>query len=176
MKWNTTLMWFTFGFIVINSLFYLHLSSMNGGSSMIYVFIFPIFWLLTIFVVGFWSYKQRYILFEKDIRTSSFILLFFCTPIPIFLLGALLRPEMYRASTGFITKNGTTIKSEEWVYNNGKLAIRKYWKINIANYNGNGDDDSFKKDSTWIYLEKNGDTLKTETYKDNQLIITTKKH
>jgi hypothetical protein len=145
---------------------------MNGGSSMIYIFIFPIFWILTILIACFWSYKQKDIWFRKDIKPSSIILLFFCTPIPLFIFGGLLKPETYRAGTGFTTKSGATIKNETWVYNNGKLAIEKYWKINIENYNGNGDEDNFKKDSTWIYIEKNGDTLKTETYKDNQLITT----
>lgn len=176
MKWNITLTWFTLGFILTNFLFYLHISTMNGGSSIIYIFIYPIFWLLTILIAGLWSYKQRHFWFKKDVKTSSFILLFFCTPVPIFLFSALIRTEMYCASTGFTPKNGETIKSETWVYNNGKLAIRKYWKINIENYNGNGDDDSFKKDSTWIYLKKDGDTLKIETYKDNQLIETLEKN
>ncbi len=175
MKWNITLTWFTLVFIFINLLFYLHSSSMNGGSSIIYIFIYPIFWLLTLFIVTFWSYKQRDIWFKKDIKTSTFILLFFCTPIPLFLFGALQRPEMYRSGTGFNSINGITIKDETWNYNNGKTAIIKYYKINVENYMGNGDDDRFKKDSTWIYFEKTGDTLKTETYKDDQLITTTKK-
>ena len=82
---------------------------------------------------------------------------------------------MYRSGTGFNPKNRITIKNEIWNYNNGKTAIIKYWKINVENYMGNGDDDRFKKDSTWIYFDKDGDTLKTETYKDDQLIITTKR-
>lgn len=174
MKWNITLTWFTLGFILFNSLFYLHLSSMDGGSSIIYIFICPIFWLLTLIIVAFWSYKQRNIWFKENLRNSSFILLFFCTPIPIFMFGSLVRPEIYLSGISFNSKNGITIKKEDWNYNSGKTAIIKYWKINIENYMGNPDDDRFKKDSTWIYFEKDGDTLKTETYKDDQLILNRK--
>lgn len=171
-KWNIELTWFALGFILINFFFYLHASSMNGGGSMIYIFIFPSFWILTLLILALWGYNQRHCWFKENLRTSSFILLFFCTPIPLFVFSSLIRPEMYCSGTGYNSKNGFTIKDETWNFNNGNTAIIKYWKINIENYRGNGDDDRFIKDSTWIYFKKNGDTLKTETYKDNQLIKT----
>ena len=63
------------------------------------------------------------------------------------------------------------IKSEHWNYNSGELAAKKYWKrIGAKTYED--EDEGFKKDSTWVYFNKKGDTIKTETYKDDKIIAT----
>ncbi len=95
--------------------------------------------------------------FKKNIILSTLIALFFCTPISISMIALILRPATYLASSGIDGRNAYTLKSENWDYYIGGRAILKYWK-----------DD--KKDSTWVYFNKKGDTIKTETYKNDTLI------
>jgi len=85
---------------------------------------------------------------------STLIGLFFCTPISISLIVLLVRPSYYLASSSYTNDIKT---GESWNYYNGKRAVTKYWK-----------DD--KKDSTWVYFNKKGDTIKTETYRNDTLI------
>ena len=133
---------------------------MNGGSSLIYALIYPFFWLLTIITVSVLTYKKRKNWLSKQQKISTIILLVFCTPLPFLTFSSLIQPDIYRASTWYYSKNNQAIKIETWDYSNGKIAIKKFWKNNNA------------KDSLWIYFDKNGDTLKTEFYKENQLIKT----
>jgi hypothetical protein len=172
MKWNITLVSIAITYILINILFYLHSRTMEGGSSLIYVIIYPAFWLITLIVVGIWTYIKKGFLFQKDSITATLILLFFCTPLPLLIASKLMQPETTRSSSGYSPKNGVTIKDEFWTYNTGQVAERKYWKLNTENWIDANEED-FKEDSTWVYFSKQGDTVKTELYNEGKLIRTT---
>jgi hypothetical protein len=83
-----------------------------------------------------------------------------------------LRPASYVTATGYSPENGYVHKFEDWDYYGGGRAAKKYWKrpddgVSYA------DDAGFKKDSTWVYFARNGDTTRIETYRDDSLIKTT---
>lgn len=158
MKWNQTLLKIAIGYSVINILFYTHILNLNGGSSLIYVLIYPLFWLLTIIIISALTYKKRKSWLSKQLKVSTIILLVFCTPLPLLICSSLIQSDIYRSSTSYNSKNGKITKIETWDYTNGKTAIKKFWKNENI------------KDSLWIYFDKNGDTLKTEIYKNNQLL------
>lgn len=171
MKWNITLVSVAIAFILINILFYSHSRTMQGGSSLIYVIIYPAFWLITLIAVGIWTYIKRRILFQKDSATATLILLFFCTPVPLLIASRTLQPETTRSSSSYSPRNGVTIRDESWSYNTGEVAARKYWKLNTENWI-DADEDDFKEDSTWVYFSRQGDTIKTELYNDGELVRT----
>lgn len=169
MKWNIKLTIIAVGFILINILFAWHASTMSGGSALIYVLIYPIFWLITLILVSILTYRKRKEWLKKEMRFSTILMLLFCTPAPCFAFAELTRPEITRSSSGYFPENGKTYKTETWIYEPGVIAIKKYWILDSGNWN-DIDENEFKKDSTWIYLNKKGDTLKTEKYKNDSLI------
>jgi energy-coupling factor transporter transmembrane protein EcfT len=158
MKINKTLSIIAIIYLTINLLFYLHASSLNGGSSMGYIFIFPAFWIITLVTVIVLAIKYRNTWFKKKYLLSTLIALFFCTPVAISIITLIGRPSSYLAVSG--SNNGKSF--EEWNYYNGKPAIFKYWTNGV-------------KDSIWVYLNKKGDTTKTEAYK-NDILVRTKNY
>jgi|TARA_B110000027_G_C16092247_1_gene289025 hypothetical protein len=169
MKWNKTLSIIALFFLIINFLFTKNAETLNGGRAMIYIFIFPLFWIGTLITVGVLAYKKRKKWFSSELRISTIILLALCSPLSILGFSYLTKPEIYLSGTGYNPKNGITIKTETWNYNSGKTSVRKFWKINTENYSGY-EENEYKKDSIWIYYNKNGDTLKIEKYKNDKLI------
>ena len=169
MKWNRTLTYFAIGFLLINFFFSKNIETLHGGRAMIYIFIYPIFWVLTLITVGILTYKNRKKWLSKEMKISTGILLIFCSPIAILTFSALARPEIQLSGTGYNPKNGITIKTETWNYNSGQTAIRKFWKLDSENWTGYSENE-YLKDSIWIYYSKEGDILKTEKYKNNELI------
>jgi hypothetical protein len=85
-KWNENLIYITLTYLFINAAFFFHASTMNGGGSLVYIYIFPFFWLISIILIGIFTYSQRKILFEKRSKKTSILLLAFCTPIPYIIL------------------------------------------------------------------------------------------
>ncbi|GAB2973635.1 hypothetical protein GCM10027049_04680 [Mucilaginibacter puniceus] len=144
-------------YTVINVLFYMHATTLTGGASMGYVFIFPMFWIITALGIIVLSIRKRKSWFSKDLLLSTLVSLLFCTPIPLLAVGIFTRPDSYPVSEGYRTVNGNALKDESWDYYNGQRAAKKYWK-------------NEKKDSIWVYFNKNGDTILTETYKEDSLI------
>lgn len=142
---------------------------MPDATSMIYIIIFPVFWIITIIIVAILTFKNKTIWFEKNYKVSTIIGLFFCTPIFFWFVRAINTPESYRDSSGYMSKNGYTIKYENWTYNDGSPQVIKYWKAVGENCN-TCDSTHFKKDSTWIYFNKKKDTIKVEVYKNGELI------
>lgn len=170
MKINTTATSVAVVYNIINFLFWLHISTMPNATSMVYMFIYPCFWVITLIIMGIMGFRNKAIWFSKTYKVSTIIALFFCTPFPFIWVKAIEAPSTYCVSTGFSTQDGHTIKSEEWVYRTGGLNVIKYWKADESNCN-DCDSTHFKKDSTWIYLGKKKDTIKIEVYKEGKLII-----
>ena len=143
---------------------------MNNATSMIYLLIFPIFWIISIIILVILALKNKSNWFNVNYKITTIISLFFCTPILFLGFRYINRPDSYRDSTGYISKNGYTIKYENWIYyDNGSRKIIKYWKAVEKDCN-DCDSTHFKKDSTWIYFNKKKDTVKIEVYKNGKLI------
>lgn len=168
MKIKRTLLSIAIIYNIINFLFWQHILTMPNATSMIYIIIFPVFWIITIIIVTILTFKNKLIWFKKEYKLSTIIGLFFCTPIFFLFVRSINTPESYRASSSYISKMGYTIKRERWIYNNGEQVI-KYWKSDTENCN-TCDTTSFKKDSTWIYFNKKKDTIKIEIYKNGKLV------
>jgi hypothetical protein len=146
------------------------LTSMNGGSSMIFLLIYPLFWILSLVIVGVLTSKLRRLWFNKSYKLSTNVLLVFCSPLVFLVIVGLHIPRTYCDSTGYNSANGHTYKYESWVYFGSlKQQVIKYW---VADQEGCNDCDStyFKRDSTWIYLNPKQDTMKIDIYKDGKLI------
>lgn len=174
MKWNRKLTWIATGFILVNILFAWHASTMTGGTSLIYAIIFPVFWGLTLIAVGILTFKNRKTWFEKSMSLSTIVSLIFCTPLPLLAFTELTKPEMTRSGTDYWPKDGKTLKTETWIYKPGQIAAKKYWTLETENWTDKSEDE-FKRDSIWVYFDKNGDTLKTEHYEKDKLIKTIEK-
>ena len=158
MKFNRTPIIVALVFLIINALFFLHATTLNGGGSMIYIFIFPAFWIITFITIVIISIKNSKTWFQKKYLLSTIIALFFCTPVSVLLIVLLVRPSSYLASSGGYGPNdGHAHTFETWDYYSGKRAAKKYWT------------DS-RRDSTWVYFNKKGDTTSTETYRNDTLI------
>jgi len=100
----------------------------------------------------------------------SISLILFCTPIPLLLLLVLTIANSYGAESDYIQKNGYTLRHEEWVYrSNGKMAINKYYRMKTPDETDESND---KRDSTWVYFNKDADTVKIEQYNNGKLIST----
>ena len=133
MKWNQKLTWIATGFILVNILFAWHASTMTGGTSLIYVIIFPVFWGLTLISVGILTFKNRKTWFQKSMSLSTIILLIFCTPLPLLGFTELTKPEMTRSGTDYWPKDGVTLKTETWIYKPGQIAAKTYWTLETEN-------------------------------------------
>jgi len=149
--------------------FYFYAASQPGGSglSLVFVLTMPVLWAITIVIVTVLVIICRKIIFKQDVLKLTIITLVFCTPIPFLVLFFIQNSPfaLYQGSTGYNPRNGYTIKDEEWNYPGGKMAIRKYFKLNTEQYQ-NVNDSLYKKDSTWTYWDKYGDTSKIEWYKN----------
>jgi len=172
MRFNITLTSVAVVYNLINFLFGLHISNMASAASMIYVFVYPCFWIITIVAISIMAFKNRRTWFNKTFKVSTITALFLCTPISFIWFKAITAPSTYCASSGFSTEGDHTIKSEEWVYSNGRLNVIKYWKADIPDCRSLS---LFRPDSVWVYLSKNGDTLQVQTYKDGKLVKERKK-
>ena len=169
MKVNKTLLIIAIGFLIINVFFFKNSETLNGGRAMIYIIVFPLFWIVTLMTVGILAYRNRKEWFSKEMKISTILFMILCTPLSIWGFSALIRPEIQLSGTGYNPRNGITIKSETWNYNSGQTAIRKFWKLDSENWTNSAEND-YKKDSLWVYFDKNGDTLKVEKYNNDQLI------
>ena len=169
MKLNITATSVAVIYNVINFLFWLRISTMPNATSMVYIFIYPCFWIITLIIIGIMGFRNKTIWFLKSYKVSTIVTLFFCTPFPFMWFKAIAAPSTYLVSTGFSTRDGHTIKSEEWIYNTGGLNVIKYWKADEPNCNA-CDSSHFKPEGVWVYLGKKKDTLRIDTYKNGKLI------
>ena len=169
MKLNITATSVAVIYNVINFLFWLRISTMPNATSMVYIFIYPCFWIITLIIIGIMGFRNKTIWFLESYKVSTIVTLFFCTPFPFMWFKAIAAPSTYLVSTGFSTRDGHTIKSEEWIYNTGGLNVIKYWKADEPNCN-DCDSSHFKPEGVWVYLGKKKDTLRIDTYKNGKLI------
>jgi len=168
MKINITTTLIAIVYNVINLLIWQHILTMPNATSMIYIIIFPCYWIITIIIVTIITLKKKARWLQKSYRLSTFVALFFCTPVFFLVIRSVKNPTSYLASSGYITKGEYTIKYESWNYTTGGLQVVKYWKADKSNCE-ECDSSFFKRDSTWVYF-KGKDTLRVDVYKNDKLI------
>jgi hypothetical protein len=157
---------------------FFYASGEPGGSGMTMEFTvlwMPAIWLISIIIGLTVAIVYRKMLFMRASLGWTLLLLFFCTPVPFSVLAAVfLHKDNYCAETDYITREGYVLKHEEWVYNSGKIAVNKYYKL-VNQNEDTGDDAEFPKDSVWTYFNRGGDTVKVEHYDKGRLLSSTQK-
>lgn len=159
---------------------YNYAESQPGGtrSSLAFIVLWmPVVWITTIILSVILTLKRRQNLFVSGMTKWTLLTLLFCTPIPLYFSYQLTHPtpDTFRSGSSYKPKDGKIYKSENWYYTSdyGKKYVDMYFVADSSDENTHGDN-AFKKDSTWIYFTKTGDTLKVENYKDGQLLSSKK--
>jgi len=160
--------------------FYCYAAGEPQGSdlSLAFALTVPAVWLIALITVIIVAIRRRKAIFKKESLLRTFFVLLFGTPIPFIIVFLFLSPPfaIYQAESGYYPHTGYTIKNEEWNYPDGKHAVTKYFKLNSEKYE-QAPESAFKRDSTWVYFDKRGDTTKMEWYKNGRLVKTlNKKH
>ena len=172
---NKNLLKLVIAYIVINLLLVNNLNETEHGNGIIFVYIFPLLWIVMLIAVVVYVYKDKKELFSKRQVFLNIILLFLSTPLTTGIASYLINSDIELSVSSYISKKGGVIRYEEWVYRHSqKTAIIKFWKSNAENH-FEMDDKNFKKDSNWIYFDKKGDTIKIEKYKNDSLIYINQK-
>jgi hypothetical protein len=155
---------------------YNYAASQPGGTGASLAFIvlwMPAVWITTIVLTIILTLKRRKKLFVSGTTKWTVTTLLFCTPIPLYFAYQLTHPtpETLRSGSSYSPKDGKIYKSENWYYTPDyrQKYVDMYFVADSLDEKANGED-AFKKDSTWIYFTKTGDTLKIEKYKAGQLI------
>lgn len=133
----------------------------------------PVLWISTLVITGILVFKWRKKLFGGSQTKWTIAILLFCTPIPLYIVFLFLypTPEVLRSGSSYIPKNGKVYKTENWYYpSNQQKYVDMYFVADSLENEINGEN-AFKKDSTWIYFTKTGDTLKIEKYEEGELIF-----
>ena len=134
----------------------------------------PLIWLITIITAVFISRKNNKELLGKPVAKYTWLVLLFCTPVPLLMLYFAANPTPSERSNGEqrMTRNGKVYKTEFWTTQSGKKIVDKHFVADSIAYITHKEN-AFVKDSTWIYFKENGDTSKVEIYKNGALIKTT---
>jgi hypothetical protein len=155
---------------------YNYAASQPGGTGASLAFIvlwMPAVWITTIVLTVIMIKKRRQELFAGGKTKWTLITLLFCTPVPLYIGFQFTHPtpETLRSGSTYISKNGKIYKYENWYYTSDyqKRYVDMYFVADSSDEKTNGEK-AFKKDSTWTYFTKTGDTLKVERYKAGQLI------
>lgn len=154
---------------------YVYTESQPGGTGMsMYFTLFwmPAVWLTSITLTIVIGIIKRRKLFNGQITKWTLLTMLFATPIPILALSIATATKNYRDSTAIIHKDGKAYITETWTNRNSlKRTIEKHYVADSAQ-DTNYPNQPYVKDSTWIYFNDNGDTLKVEYYRNDKLIST----
>ena len=147
----------------------------TGASLAFIVLWMPAVWITTIVVTLILVLKRRNKLFVNGKTKWTALILLFCTPLPLYFGYRLTHPtpETLRSSSSYNPRDGKIYKVESWYYtsNYQQKYVDMHFIADSLSETRIGEK-AFKKDSTWTYFTKNGDTLKVEKYKTGQLIST----
>jgi hypothetical protein len=77
MKINKTILSIAIIYNLINFLFWEHIKIMNNATSMIYLLIFPIFWIISIIILIILALKNKSNWFNVNYKITTIISLFF---------------------------------------------------------------------------------------------------
>ena len=163
---------------LLSVILFLYASREPGGSGLTMAFTvlwMPAIWLISIILGLIVALVYRKILFRRVSLGWTLPLLLLCTPVPFLAVASvLLHQDTYGAESDYITRDGYVLKHEEWVYNSGKQAVNKYYRL-INEADDMGDDSKLPRDSVWTYFNKAGDTVKVESYDNGKLLSTSLK-
>ncbi len=119
---------------------------------------------------------RKYLFKKAWTAICAIVLIIFTTPIPfLFIYLKFINPtdETILVSEDYYYPHGEVHKTEHWEYSWGwgdMKYVNKKFICDSAEFAVSGERSKFKKDSTWIYFKKNGDTLKIEKYKNGNLV------
>lgn len=139
-----------------------YVNGLHQGMAIMSIFIFPLYILSFSILVAIFSFAKRKVWFVKEIIFSTYLMLFFCSPISLFIGWQLFQPSLktITESSGF--DENKKFKTEEDIVNGKTIAIR-HWIRNEGESN-------YLKDSTWVYFNNDGDTAKLQTYRNDTLL------
>jgi hypothetical protein len=169
--------------IIANSLtvyLYADAADQPGGTGALMEFVFiliPFIWGITFLIAVILAIIWRKKLFNKIVAPWTILTLVFCTPVPAIGTYKVThpRPETQRSSTWMKTVNGQVHIKENWYYtSNRKTYLKKYFVADSVQERSLGDA-AYKRDSIWIYLASNGDTIKIEQYRRGTLLSSVSK-
>lgn len=162
---------------LLTLLLYNYAANQPGGSGVAMLFVFvwmPALWLITIITAIIILIIRRKYLFQKSIVRWTVLTLLFTTPFPAIAFYYVTHPTPETRSDGMMTNtiNGKVYKIEFWerTATHKKFADKRF--IADSAQEALYGDKAYKKDSTWVYFDNNGDTLKLEYYKNDSLIAT----
>jgi hypothetical protein len=150
----------------------------SSGAGMIYVlFIFPGIWIafVVIAIALAVSLRNKTGPDSSALRIIAFIC---CTPFPILSIafGKYLMenraPSLFTQSLAY--RDHVAYKSETWTALDSAEYVQMFFTADSTELALQGES-AFKKDSVWIYLDKQNDTLKVEFYRDDVLVRTIRK-
>ncbi|WP_152270714.1 hypothetical protein [Agriterribacter humi] len=163
MKTSRTLIGF---FLLYNGITLYFISDINRdqSSSLGYVFIFPVFWIIAAIALGllFWFKKATLkTLWDK-------LLLFFSTPIPLLLVFVFSRLTLAGliTSSSEYNKNGHRYRKIRYEYSIGQPQRIEFYvsQDTVTETEPFPTSDVWLKDSIWTYYNRDGTIKKTENY------------
>jgi len=156
---------------------YNYTSNQPGGSGVAMIFTLvwmPALWLTTIIATIIFSVIKRKYLFQRPIIPWTLLTLVFTTPFPAIAFYYVTHPTLETRSEGMMTNTiqGKVYKTEFWERSrtHKKFAYKRF--VADSSQEAMYGAKAYKKDSTWVYFDNNGDTLKLEYYKNDSLIGT----
>ena len=162
---------------LLTLLLYNYAANQPGGSGVAMIFILvwmPALWLTSIITTIIISVIKRKYLFKKPVVRWTLLTLLFTTPIPAIAFYYVTHPTPETRSDGMMTNtiNGKVYKTEFWerTSTHKKFADKRF--IADSTQEAMYGHKAYKKDSTWVYFDNNGDTSKLEYYKNDSLIAT----
>jgi hypothetical protein len=154
---------------------YSYAASQPGGTGIFMYFILfwmPAVWLTSIIATVVIAIIKRKKLFHGQIFKWTLLTMLFATPLPILALMYLISSKDYREGTSVNHKDGKVYITETWANRSNYIrTLEKHFTADSIQERTYGEK-SYKKDSSWIYFESNGDTIKIEYYKNDNLIST----
>jgi hypothetical protein len=145
-------------FYNVITLFFVNNINPDESSSLGYLFIFPIFWIIAGISIAIYIRTDKI----KITNYLEKIVLGFSTPLPFFIFLIIwhsISPTSHINSSSEYEKNGLKYKKIEYTYSNLKLERKEY-------YISNGYD--WVKDSIWEFYSKDGAIIKKENYMKNK--------
>lgn len=177
MKQLRTLIILAFFANLLTFVLYNYTIDQPGGSGVALLFILvwmPALWLTAIIATIVITIIKRKYLFQKPIVYWTVLTLIFTTPFPAVACYYITHPMPETRVDGMTTNtiNGKVYKTEFWerTATHKKFAYKRF-VADSAQESIYGDK-VYKKDSTWIYFDNAGDTLRIEYYKNDSLIAT----
>ncbi|WP_276482825.1 hypothetical protein [Paraflavitalea pollutisoli] len=154
--------------------FFGYAASQPGGSGL--GLAFAVIWLPAVFIATavasiVLAIVRRRELFRKGMTQWTILTLLFCTPLPLLAVAIQFKPTTWSPSSAYHPRNGKIYKVGSWNYSSSKQPryLVQYFIADSLDYATQGEA-AFKKDSTWTYFTKHGDTLKVEKYQSGQLL------